>query len=167
LSLFDSFSSKLKHNSHFVIFFRSDCPYVNCDFSALVPGVLLTSSSQQAAILAACGITNIFADNGRKVNVFNSSVVTQDPDLGSPNQACPGGGPGVGAGGGPTTEFPNCKAQGNLLIIQNPLVPANTPNDAADGGCITIEFARGIELANMGLLDLEEDNSEISVSTIL
>jgi hypothetical protein len=132
----------------------------------LKAGILVSSNSQQAAILAACGITKIVADKGgtrRDVNVFNSSVVTEDPDLGSPNQACPGGGPGAGAGGGPNTKFPNCKPQGNLLIIQNPTVPANRPNDAPDGGCITVEFARGIELANMGLLDLEEDNSEITV----
>jgi hypothetical protein len=100
----------------------------------------------------------------RQVNVFNSSVVTEDPDLGSPNQACPGGGPGVGVGGGPNAKYPNCKAQGNLLIIQNPAVPANRPNDAPNGGCITVKFAHGIELANMGLMDLEEDNTKITVS---
>ena len=61
-----------------------------------------------------------------------------DPDLGAPNEACPGGGPGVGAGGSPASDFPNCDPIGNVLMIQNE--NDSEPDDSPDGGCIVIEF---------------------------
>jgi hypothetical protein len=151
---------------------QDNCPYKLCDFDALAPGVFLSRPSQQAAILAACGITKIVAtkhSDRRNVNVFNSSKPAtgqnQDTDIRSPNEDCRRGGPGIGDGGGPDDTYPNCLKQGNLLIIQNDDYPESHPNDSADGGCITIEFGRGIELINMALLDLEEDNTKITVST--
>jgi hypothetical protein len=85
-----------------------------------------------------------------------------DPDLGSPNRHCPGGGPGKGKGGRPDAPFPNCMPQGNLLIIQNS--NASVPNDSPDGGCMMFEFRRGVNLVNIGLLDVEESAS-ITVRT--
>jgi hypothetical protein len=100
-----------------------------------------------------------------EVNVFDSSDISStkpnpDADLGSPNRRC--GGPGIGSGGVPTSKYPNCDEQGNLLIIQNTDNQENDPNDSPDGGCITLEFSSGIELVNMGLLDVEE-RTEIKV----
>lgn len=43
---------------------------------------------------------------------------TGDPDLGSPNINCPGGGVGIGAGGEPGKTGENCAPLGNVLIIQ-------------------------------------------------
>lgn len=43
---------------------------------------------------------------------------TGDPDLGSPNIMCPGGGVGIGAGGEPGKTGENCAPLGNVLIIQ-------------------------------------------------
>jgi hypothetical protein len=93
------------------------------------------------------------------INVFDSANVRSrlpgdDSDLGAPNERCPDGGPGVGAGGGPDGAYPNCSPQGNLLIIQNP--EEEDANDSPFGGCITVEFIRYVELVDMGLLDLEE-----------
>ncbi len=74
--------------------------------------------------------------------IFDSANPTGgDSDIGSPNEACPGGGPGVGAGGAPGGPGPNCVAQGNVLIIsQNG--NSNVPNDSNGGGVITFEFTQ-------------------------
>jgi hypothetical protein len=40
--------------------------------------------------------------------------------LGTPNQRCPGGGPGRGLAGIPGAVGENCIAQGNILLIENP-----------------------------------------------
>jgi hypothetical protein len=85
-----------------------------------------------------------------------------DPDLGSPNKECPGGGPGEGAGGQPGAAFPNCEPQGNVLIIQDPAV-TDRPNDNVSGGCIVFVFLGEVELINMKLLDVEEPNLTIKV----
>ncbi|MCA9983449.1 MAG: hypothetical protein KDE09_09055 [Anaerolineales bacterium] len=64
---------------------------------------------------------------------FNSSIPTGgDPDLGSPNQTCPGGGPGVGVGGVVGAPFENCTSLGMLVIIEE-----NCPLSTAVGGIIT------------------------------
>jgi hypothetical protein len=114
---------------------------------------------QGAALLAKCGV-NVRAKEGttvRDVNVFDSARVKSqndkdDPDLGSPNKFCPGGGPGKGNGGKPDGPFPNCNPQGNLLIIQDPRKDPRFANDSPFGGCIFFEFERPIELVNVGLL---------------
>jgi hypothetical protein len=84
------------------------CPYIECNFVNLFPDLILGDSSQQAKLLAACGV-KVSAKQGnivRHVNVFNSSKRSRhDPDLGSPNQACPGGGPGRGVEGMPGSIF--------------------------------------------------------------
>jgi hypothetical protein len=59
-----------------------------------------------------------------------------DADLGTPNQAF--GGPGAGAGGGPSSAFPNAVAQGKIAIVAENLVDADAdgliddPDDQAD-----------------------------------
>jgi hypothetical protein len=85
-----------------------------CDFETLLPGVALTNATQAQRLLDACAVTvkviKTKTVNNNPVNVFNSSKIKGthsrfDPDLGSPNKACPGGGPGLGNGGKPNSAF--------------------------------------------------------------
>jgi hypothetical protein len=146
------------------------CPYVKCDFASLIPNVFL--SQQGAELLAKCGV-KVSAKEGnivRNVNVFNSSNIkskkaTDDPDLGSPNEKCPGGGPGRGVGGEPTSPFPNCVPQGNLLVIQDNRTSPNVANDSPFGGCFLFEFTSPIEMVNTGILDVEEPGVSVTVSS--
>ena len=106
----------------------------------------------------------------REINVFNSSSITGgDTDLGSPNEGCTPSGPGVGAGGNPLSDFPNCEPQGNLLIVQEMnngvLVAEDNPDDERQGGCIIFTFEDPFELVNMGIMDIDEDEgANITVS---
>jgi hypothetical protein len=133
--------------------------------------VYVSEGPQAAQLFDACGVT-VSAKQGdivRRVNVFNSSNIKNsnpinDPDLGSPNEACPGGGPGIGEGGKPDAPFPNCVPQGNLLIIQDPRADPDIANDSGLGGCITFEFSSPIEIVNTGILDSEEPGVSVTVS---
>jgi len=79
-----------------------------------------------------------------------------DPDLGSPNKACPGGGPGIGVGGEPGQPGENCSPKGNVLIIQEP--GTNVPDDNVDGGTINFDFpfANGLYVKELGILDADD-----------
>jgi hypothetical protein len=148
----------------------TSCPYIVCDFSNLLPNVYLSDGMQAAKLFDACGLT-VSAKKGDtvgRVNVFNSSDIKGpeskfDPDLGSPNENCPGGGPGIGEGGGPDALFPNCAPLGNVLVIQDPRSNQDTANDSGLGGCITFEFSSPIEMVNTGILDSEEDGVSVKV----
>jgi hypothetical protein len=107
------------------------CPIVNtyvCDFETLLPAVELADPLQAQRLLEACAVT-VKATNTVKnnpVNVFNSSYIRGrrsrfDPDLGSPNEACPGGGPGIGDGGKPNSIFRTYI----LLVNRVPSLPKN------------------------------------------
>lgn len=58
-----------------------------------------------------------FSDTGYtpsdKARIFDTSNPHSDPDLGSPNEHCPGGGPGIGTGGVPGAEGANCHPVGS------------------------------------------------------
>lgn len=81
--------------------------------------------------------------------LFNSSSPTGgDDDLGTPNEDF--GGPGIGAGGGLGSQFPNRIALGNVLIVASDLVDANgdqlvdDPDDAENPGTlIELDLAPG------------------------
>jgi len=102
--------------------------------------------------------------NGGKARVFDSAFPNGvngecggnngDPDLGSPNEDCLGGGPGVGSGGHPTSEFKNCDPLGNLVIIQES--DKACPDDSQKGGSITFEFKDPAEIDNVTLLDNDD-----------
>ena len=47
------------------------CTYTSCDFSTLLPNVLVERTNQQEELLAACGLT-VRTDPGVDVNVFDS-----------------------------------------------------------------------------------------------
>ena len=86
-----------------------------------------------------------------------------DPDLGSPNQKCHGGGPGKGVGGKPGLKgdnpYKNCQPQGNILIIQEDNEDsecAGIPDDNQEGGEITLDFLpmAGV-VYSIGLMDID------------
>lgn len=90
----------------------------------------------------AYGMT-LFAEGGigSLPRIFDSSDpggedTCGDADLGTPNKACPGGGPGHGIGGEPGAPGENCIFLGNILIIQEP--GSSCPDDHVDGGVITL-----------------------------
>jgi hypothetical protein len=80
-----------------------------------------------------------------------------DPDLGAPNEACPGGGPGWGAGGQPGTPGENCSPQGLALIVQEVNNSMEIPDDNGDGGTIVMDFTEpgGQYVKEIGLLDMD------------
>jgi hypothetical protein len=87
--------------------------------------------------------------------IFDSANPTGgDSDLGSPNGYCSGGGPGVGSGGKPTSQFANCNPLGKLLIISEDGSTSN-PDDNAAGGTIRITFDNLVTVYDLGLIDIE------------
>lgn len=80
------------------------------------------------------------------------SSTDRDPDLGSPNEACPGGGPGVGNPGGPNQPGENCDFLGNALIIQESNKEAT--DDAQYGGKFIFTFAEPVDLGYIGFLGM-------------
>jgi hypothetical protein len=71
-----------------------------------------------------------------------------DDDLGSPNQTCPGGGPGIGADGEFGEPNENCTALGKLAAVCTVLTDpemdgiCSNPNDAAAvGTSLTLDFS--------------------------
>jgi hypothetical protein len=135
----------------------------------LIPDVFLDQQDEE--LLAKCGL-KVSAKEGnivRRVNVFNTSNIKSnnpkdDPDLGSPNMMCPGGGPGKGVGGEPGSPFPNCVPLGNALIIQDNRTNTSVANDSPFGGCLLFEFTTPIEVLNAGILDVEEPGVSVTVS---
>jgi hypothetical protein len=142
-----------------------------CDFSALMP-----RGFDNEDLRNSCGF-RAYPSFGTTspINVFSSSNMKakswpDDPDLGSPNLKCNPKGPGIGNGGIPSAAFPNCEALGNVLILQNPHITTDRPNDDPNGGCITFDFYGlyhddGIDplVNDFGLLDIE-DGATINVS---
>ena len=83
-----------------------------------------------------------------------------DPDLGSPNRKCPGGGPGKGKGGEPGPDgdnpYQNCEYLGNVLIIQEDNGFEEQPDDNQDGGTVTMDFSpMAEEVYEIGMLDVD------------
>jgi len=85
----------------------------------------------------------------------------QDPDLGTPNETCSGGGPGVGVGGEVGQPGENCDPMDNLLIVAEHLIDGNgddvvdEPNDEGDGGMIRFLFHSPVVLFYITLIDIE------------
>lgn len=71
----------------------------------------------------------------------------------TPNEACPGGGFGVGAGGAPGQPGEICYGLGNLLIIEEN--GSNRPPDDAVGGTIEFTFHQPVEMLMIDHMDNE------------
>lgn len=89
--------------------------------------------------------------------IFDTSNPGPDPDLGTPNEKCPGGGPGVGAGGEPGQPGENCRFLGNVLIIPKDVGPDVEPNDESTGGLVKLTFSQPVTVLHTEVLDIEEN----------
>jgi hypothetical protein len=103
--------------------------------------------------------------------IFDSANPTgEDPDLGTPNQTCPGGGPGVGIGGQVGQPGENCVPLGNLLIIAEDIVDGNLnglvddPDDDLNGGTITFTWNSPTSPTRIILMDIDNESAAVSVS---
>jgi hypothetical protein len=104
-----------------------------------------------------------YAPNGM-ARIFDSSNPTGDDwDLGTPNQYCPGGGPGRGYGGRPGQLGENCIAQGNILIVQESNKWA--ADDNVRGGVIAFTFDSPTRVGHLGILDMDQGTSWLEVLT--
>ena len=93
---------------------------------------------------------------GTLARLFNTSDVNSDPDLGSPNENCEDGGPGIGVGGEPGAPGENCEFLGNVLIVQHSDPSIQVPNDNGGGGIITFDFAEGGQyVGEIGFIDID------------
>ena len=96
-----------------------------------------------------------------------------NPDLGAPNSACNGGGPGHGGGGVPNYDsnglpqnvHHNCEPQGLTLIVQESR--KQYPDDNGCGGIITFDFFHEAAfLEDAGFLDVDGNESiKLTVSS--
>mmetsp|Transcript_39615 Transcript_39615/g.60909 ORF Transcript_39615/g.60909 Transcript_39615/m.60909 type:complete len:627 (+) Transcript_39615:162-2042(+) len=165
---------------------NEECPFFTLDFANLVAGTYVHDElvySHGVTITAKRKGTNkgytpingSHQNSGGAAMVFDTRYPTGttgqglcsgddgDPDLGSPNAECPGGGPGHGLGGEPTrvrygnrepNPYSNCDAQGNVLVIQES--DKSCPDDTADGGWLIFEFEQATEVGFAKLLDVDE-----------
>ncbi len=88
-----------------------------------------------------------------------------DLDLGSPNETCPGGGPGVGAGGEVGQPGENCLSHGNVLIMPT-IGDADgdgfidgVPDDDHRGGTIIFLFSEPVQIDYIEILDQESSEN--------
>ena len=135
------------------------------DFAGLTRGEYVTDQLEEEfgiTVRAEPPGNSGFAPDGaaRIFDTANPGVIDDgDPDLGSPNENCPDGGPGVGSGGGPNAPFPNCEPLGNVLIIQES--DKVTPDDNARGGTITFDFVNPVILEELTLMDIQSQRPTI------
>lgn len=112
----------------------------------------------------AWGITVTTNDlTNHPVMIFDSSEPTGgDFDLGTPNQDFDG--PGIGIGGQAGQLGQNDQPHRNVLIISEDGDSSN-PNDAANGGKLSFTFTQPASIHSLGLLDIEEDVSFMTITT--
>lgn len=115
----------------------------------------LTVSASSASGFTPEGMPRIFDTSNP--GTINSGG---DADLGSPNNRCLRGGPGVGDGGQPGE---NCVPQGNVLIIQE----SNkvSVDDNAQGGRICFDFESLVEVFAIGFIDISPGTGNFVVVT--
>ena len=94
--------------------------------------------------------------------LLETSDVSDNLNLGSPNAKCNPPGPGVGNGGEPGALGENCDSLGNVLIVQEGDTELSVPN--RNGGTITCDFSRNISMINsIGLMGIEGNSTTITV----
>ncbi len=104
--------------------------------------------------------------------IFDSANPTgEDPDLGSPNETCPGGGPGQGIGGEVGAPGENCTPLGNLLIVAEDIDDANgdnvvdDPDDEAGGGSILFTFDHPVDPTRMVIMDIDSEQASVTTDS--
>jgi hypothetical protein len=104
-----------------------------------------------------------YAPDG-KARIFDSSNPTgNDWDLGTPNEKCPGGGPGKGTGGEPGKRGENCIPEGNLIIIQES--NKAEADDNGDGGVMAFSFDSPTRIGHIGIIDNKSGLNSLEVLT--
>ena len=151
---------------------------ITFDDDSLFHGDTITSVSGNNG----SGPIAVFGDNpvdpgmGNWATAFDSNAPTcGDDDLGSPNESCLGGGPGVGADGEPTGANPNCSTLNNVLILQeincdggscsevcSPGPGSDPSADDSDNkdGVFTLDFSglgKTVTIHSVDFLDVEAD----------
>jgi hypothetical protein len=135
------------------------CEPITVDFKTSANGVALSGGTYVSNQWASIGLTlstigGLAGEN--RPRLFNTSDVGNDPDLGTPNERCTPPGPGVGIGGEPSGDGPNCDYLGNVLIIQESDSSITIPDDNVDGGSIVFHFTTDAPyVSEMGLLDID------------
>ncbi len=144
----------------------SECTLAKIDFNALPDGTALVSGDYLKDQYKQFYGLEFSAFGGfRNVpRLFDTARVGTaaygDPDLGSPNQNCPGGGPGFGSGGAPgpngDNPYQNCNYLGNVLIIQEDNGYEEQPDDNQYGGTMSFDFSPAAqEIYEIELLDID------------
>ena len=141
------------------------CTKTTVDFSKDAKGNLLERGKYVSDEWKALGLTlSSSGGYGTRPRIFDTSDPGNkdhgDPDLGTPNERCPGGGPGWGEGGEPDMPGANCEFLGNVLIIQEDNDDKTIPDDNVDGGEIEFRFSNaGQTVYEIGLLDVDCETS--------
>lgn len=105
-----------------------------------------------------------YTPNGN-ARIFDTSLHRDnDPDLGSPNKDCPGGGPGTGDGGKRGSGGENCDPVGMVLIIQQG-GRGGEPSDNARGGTLRFDFEKPVFFSDIGLMDIDEKDHRLIFTT--
>jgi hypothetical protein len=99
----------------------------------------------------------------QKARIFDSAKANGDAHLGSPNDKCPGGGPGNGSGGEPGKLGENCIPQGNVLIIQES--NRSTPKANSKGGTLLFSFDSPTRVGHIGVIDIERGAGWLEIQT--
>lgn len=137
------------------------CPLVKLDFNneGLSRGTYLTTQlkPKYGLTVQAWATSGGYTPGGaaRVFDTANPGGSQGDTDLGSPNENCPGGGPGIGNGGKPGQPYSNCVPLGYVLIVQES--NKSTPDDNAGGGTILFTFDTPIAVETLYILDIDEN----------
>lgn len=130
---------------------------VELDFNEIKAGAYVNELLPKVLSVRVKGRGSYYGDGTDAARIFDTSDPKPDFSLGSPNEACGDNRKAVGKGeaGKPGSDYENCVALKNVLIIQR--AKKNRPDDAEDGGQFRFKFDLGVEyrLARIGLLDVE------------
>ena len=142
------------------------------DFEGIAPGTILSSvfgNAGSGPILVSGSNPDLGAANAALI--FDSTNPTGgDTDLGAPHNNF--GGPGFGIGGKLGSPFENNRALGNIIIVAEDLVDANSdglvddPDDAdVEGAALSFDFnALGsVTIHNITIFDVEENEDPAAV----
>lgn len=126
----------------------------------LLPGQVIDDEFHSATGISITLKAQSDGSNARAI--FPSHQPPTDFDLGTPNETCPGGGPGVGEGGEVGEPGENCTPQNNILII--PTIGDDdgdgfidgVPDDDADGGLAIFLFSEPVTVDYLEIIDQED-----------
>lgn len=139
--------------------------------NALLPGQVIDDEFHSNTGISITLRAESARANGSNVRaIFPSHNPPTDFDLGTPNETCPGGGPGIGDGGEVGQPGENCIPQENILII--PTVGDDDgdgfidgdPDDDARGGLAIFLFSAPVTIDYLEIID-QEDGETADIRT--